>query len=84
MCFQFNPWFLIYIYNDFRFGPSVFNFVFCPFALLTKFLSRLLKSRFDSKSYDFTSQNMHYGLNRLKKSKMGKIGLKSSEIAKIG
>jgi hypothetical protein len=27
---------------------------------------------------------MHYGLNRLKKSKMGKIGLKSSEIAKIG
>jgi hypothetical protein len=29
------------------------------------------------KSYDFTSQNMLYGLNRLKKSKMG-------EIAKIG
>jgi hypothetical protein len=36
------------------------------------------------KLYDFTSQNMHYRLNRLKKSKMGKIGLKSSEIAKIG
>ena len=36
------------------------------------------------KSYDFTSQNMHYGLNRLKKSKMDKIGLKSGEIAKIG
>jgi len=36
------------------------------------------------KSYDFTSQNMHYGLNRLKKSKMDKIGLKSSEIVKIG
>ena len=36
------------------------------------------------KSYDFTSQNMHYVLNRLKKSKMGKIGLKSGEIAKIG
>ena len=35
------------------------------------------------KSYDFTSQNMHYGLNRLKKSKMDKIGLKSGEIAKI-
>ena len=40
---------------------------------------RHLKSRFDS-----TSQNMHYGLNRLKKLKIGKIGLKSSEIAKIG
>jgi hypothetical protein len=26
------------------------------------------------KSYDFTSQNMLYGLNRLKKSKMGEIG----------
>jgi len=36
------------------------------------------------KSYDFMSQNMHYGLNRLKKSKMGEIGLKSGEIAKIG
>jgi len=36
------------------------------------------------KSYDFTSQNMHYGLNRLKKSKMDEIGLKSGEIAKIG
>ena len=36
------------------------------------------------KSYDFTSQNMHYGLNRLKKSKMDKIGLKSGKIAKIG
>jgi hypothetical protein len=34
------------------------------------------------KSYDFTSQNMLYVLNRLKKSKMGEIGLKSSEIAK--
>ena len=34
--------------------------------------------------YDFTSQNMHYGLNRLKKSKMDKIGLKSGKIAKIG
>ena len=30
------------------------------------------------------SQNMHYGLNRLKKSKMGEIGLKSGEIVKIG
>ena len=27
---------------------------------------------------------MHYGLNRLKKSKMSKIGLKSGEIIKIG
>jgi len=33
---------------------------------------------------DFTSQNMLYVLNRLKKLKMGKIGLKSGEIAKIG
>ena len=30
------------------------------------------------------SQNMHYVLNRLKKSKIGKIGLKSSEIVKTG
>ena len=36
------------------------------------------------KSYDFTSQNMHYGLNRTTKSKMSKIGLKSGKIAKIG
>jgi len=35
------------------------------------------------KSYDFTSQNMLYVLNRLKKSKMDKIGLKSGEIVKI-
>jgi hypothetical protein len=36
------------------------------------------------KSYDFTSQNMLYVLNRLKKSKMGEIGLNWGEIAKIG
>ena len=36
------------------------------------------------KTYDFTSQNMLYVLNRLKKSKMGEIGLKTSEIVKIG
>ena len=36
------------------------------------------------KSYDFTSQNMLYVLNRLKKSKMSEIRLKSGEIAKIG
>jgi len=35
------------------------------------------------KSYDFTSQNMHYGLNRLKKSKMGKIELKSQKSDEI-
>ena len=35
------------------------------------------------KSYDFTSQNMHYVLNQLKKSKMGKIELKSGKIIKI-
>ena len=29
-------------------------------------------------------QNMHYGLNRLKKSKMDKIELKSNKITKIG
>jgi len=36
------------------------------------------------KSYDFRSQNMLYVLNRLKKSKMGEIRLKSGEIVKIG
>jgi predicted RNA binding protein with dsRBD fold (UPF0201 family) len=36
------------------------------------------------KSYDFTSQNMLYVLNRLKKLKMVKIRLKSGKIVKIG
>ena len=36
------------------------------------------------KSYVFTSQYKLYVLNRLKKSKMVKIGLKSGKIVKIG
>ena len=35
------------------------------------------------KSYDFMSQNMHDGLNRLKKLKIGKIGLKSQKSDEI-
>jgi hypothetical protein len=36
--FQFNIWFLICIYNIFRFGHSTFNFLFFSFTLLSKFL----------------------------------------------
>jgi plasmid maintenance system antidote protein VapI len=36
------------------------------------------------KSYDFTSQHMLNVQNRLKNSKIDKIGLKSSKIGKIG
>jgi len=36
--FQFNIWFLICIYNIFRFGYSTFNFLFFSFTLLSKFL----------------------------------------------
>ena len=64
--------------NMIRISCMMDGLICIPSAKVVKIAFWLLKS------YDFTSQNMFYVLNRLKKSKIDEIGLKSGKIDKIG
>jgi hypothetical protein len=59
--FQFNHSILISIYNIFRFGPSTFDFLFCSFFLLSKFLCFQFYP--SSQFYDFYFFNNNKNFN---------------------